>query len=298
MATTLQSLRHGASALAASEGFRAGLEMADFSPYETLVVAPDNVDMSAVDSVLTYAMKNFDSNREMSDAWVAPRLHAALRISRRTAADGGIWRWMAMVHAPEFVRWRWGRNDKVPGLNRFDGDDKKQTFARLWWTAELCRDGSDYSPAERAFKYQDFVNSCVCATEFAHHRPAVQATLQAVLADDGRYPPGELARALPKALNIAAGTRLLDALGPELEERDVSARHTWRGELHLYDPRAYLDELPLGPDEEPVPPQSVASIRSLIDGILADPSFATLINQIKGRRSRGDSPSETIGDDE
>lgn len=284
MGHTLRSLRHGASALAASEGFRSGVEPADFAPYEAAVARPDDIDITEVRIVLDHARKKFADNPKESDAWVAPRLHAALRISRRTAADRGVWRWLAMVCAPDFVRWRWGDPDKgvIPGLERFDGDDKKQTFARLWWTAELCRNGRDYEPAVNAFKYQEFVNSCVGATVLSHHRPAVQALLQAVLAAPKGFPAGgDAVRALTPALNSAATTRLLDAIGPDVEWLDTTARERWRGAAADYDATAYFEQLPDGPDDQPVPEESVAAIRTLIEDLRQDSA-----SRVIGRRTR------------
>jgi hypothetical protein len=282
----LKSLRHGVSTMAASEEFRAGLEQVDFTPYLSVFPEHEDIDMSNVDLVLEYAMRKFDADPKMSDAWVAPRLHAALRISRRTASDRGIWRWLAMVHAPGYVRWRWGKNGKTPVLNRFDGEDKKQTFARLWWTAELCRNGPDYSPVVDAFKFQDFVNSCVCATDLGHHRPSVHAILRAVLTASESYPPGDAARAIPKAVNLAASTRLLDAIGPDEERPDIKARQIWRADADQYDARDYLEVLPPGPKDEPVEESSIAAVRELVNAILADPTFDVLINDVGARRNR------------
>jgi hypothetical protein len=190
-----------------------------------------------------------------------------------------------MEYAPGFVRWRWSRPEKgsVPGLERFDGDDKKQTFARLWWTAELCRNGRDYGPVVDAFKYQEFVNSCVGATVLSHHRPAVQALLQAVLSAPEGFPTGgDAVRALTPALNSVATTQLLDAIGYDPNPYDGSARGRWRREADDHYASRFFDELPEGPDDEPVPLAAIEAIRVLVEDLRADSA-----GRVIGRRERG-----------
>ena len=51
--------------------------------------------------------------------------------------------------------------------DRWIGPIHKQALARLWWGAEIFRDGADYAPVERAFIRQDLINSYL-------HRPLVR----------------------------------------------------------------------------------------------------------------------------
>lgn len=104
-------------------------------------------------------------DRSASDRWLAPRLHYALRLGRTEAADPDLWAWLG-VRFLEYVEWRWSGRTDIPE-NRFRGPIHKQAFARLWWGAELFRNGADYSPVEMAFVFQDLPNSYL-------HRPIVR----------------------------------------------------------------------------------------------------------------------------
>ena len=100
-----------------------------------------------------------------SDRWLAPRVHTSLRLTRSDASDQDLWAWLA-TRFSGYVEWRWGSKGEV-AQNRWRGPIHKQAFARLWWGAELFRDGSDYSPVERAFVFQDLPNSYL-------HRPLIR----------------------------------------------------------------------------------------------------------------------------
>jgi hypothetical protein len=82
--------------------------------------------------------------REQLDPWVAPRLHAALRIPRRVAADDGIWTWLAF-HCSDFVEGRFKKGKSKLHPWRYRGMWSRNALARLWWGAEMTRNGSDYS---------------------------------------------------------------------------------------------------------------------------------------------------------
>src|SRR4051794_34782976 len=63
------------------------------------------VDLAEVSEVVREAMSRFEREEAaQADAWVGPRLHAALRLTRREAARRGIWRYLAVVAFPEYVR--------------------------------------------------------------------------------------------------------------------------------------------------------------------------------------------------
>lgn len=89
------------------------------------------------------AMRRFgDDARARADAWLAPRLHATIRMTRAEASDTGLWNFLALVVAPGYVVWRHlgkGRKGTADGeaaevaARRFSGRHDTQTFARLWW---------------------------------------------------------------------------------------------------------------------------------------------------------------------
>jgi hypothetical protein len=109
---------------------------------------------------------DWDSDRAASDRWLAPRLHSALPIARSTAGDREVWHWLAVHQWSDYVTWRWGARSVV-AQDRWVGPINKQALARLWWGAELFRNGDDYAPAENAFLNQDLINSYL-------HRPLIR----------------------------------------------------------------------------------------------------------------------------
>lgn len=64
-------------------------------------------ELAPVRDLIDDAMYKFREDRPTgADAWLAPRLHAALRLSRREAADRRIWNYLALGVAPDYVVWR------------------------------------------------------------------------------------------------------------------------------------------------------------------------------------------------
>jgi hypothetical protein len=85
------------------------------------------------------------------DAWLAPRLHAALRVPRRVANDDGMWSWLAF-QCPRFVEARFMKGKEKLHPWRYRGMWSRNALARLWWGAEMTRNGSDYSATVLCFK--------------------------------------------------------------------------------------------------------------------------------------------------
>lgn len=181
-------------------------------------------------------------DRAESDRWLAPRLHHALRLNRSEAADRGIWEWLA-VRAHNYVTWRWIGQDGDVVNARWRGPIHKQALARLWWGAEIFRDGIDYRPVERAFIRQDLPNSLL-------HRPLVRCRslalglIEVVAPHDAEPISASAVNDLARALNLAtAGSP------PEVEtgfqRDDVIEYGRWVsapvGEVDSWDP------LPVGP---------------------------------------------------
>jgi len=259
----------------ASSAWRAGDENVDFKPYEMAVPREDGLpplDLAAVGHVVTEAMTKFADNPEDSDGWLAPRLHATLRLSRREASRTGLWRYLGMVLLPDYIRWRWGSStegaDPATAV-RFHGDTSKHAFGRLWWGAELFRNGPDYASVEKAFDGQDLMNN-LFRMDIAHHRPTAQAAV-AVLFPQGKPKlGGDATNALSKAANAAATTLLIDAVAPDAP-LDTAARTTWMKEL--IDAVHIVQQLPVGPGDLPVPQTSVDVMAKLFEQLLTEAPF-------------------------
>lgn len=162
-----------------------------------------------------------------SDGWLAPRLHYALRLTRAEASDPDVWAWLA-VRFHWYVEWRWeGRKGIVE--NRWRGEIHKQAFARLWWGAELFRNGADYGPVVRAFIRQDLPNSYL-------HRPLVRCrSLALALVDVISPADGETTLSADDVNDLARVLNLVTAGSPPevhtgLQRDDLHGFQTWVGE--------------------------------------------------------------------
>ena len=147
---------------------------------------PRKVELLALTEVIDEAMRLFNpeilSDRSGSDAWLGPRLHAALRLTRAEAAADEVWYFLAAYAFPDYVTWRW-RDPRALSNRMFGKDVKKQAFKRLWWTAELFRNGSSYATAERAFSQSDIANT-LTGIDAMHSRPVALGTLEFVEKND------------------------------------------------------------------------------------------------------------------
>ncbi|MFJ2728825.1 DUF6339 family protein [Streptomyces collinus] len=207
------------------------------------------------------ALHQFKENRTEADAWLAPRLHAALRLTRREAADRRIWNHLALGVAPDYVVWRHasvptsGSADSRVAAARFKGAPDRQCFSRLWWAAELFRNGEDYAPVVVACSNQDLIHS-VMRSDLVDHRPTAQALvrlLQSGVATTGRDFTGLMA-----AINTAGATLVYDAMAPD-EWRDPEDLRRWIEEAETAPP-VPRHQLPTGPEEETTPENSVETL--------------------------------------
>ncbi|MEW2529379.1 DUF6339 family protein [Streptomyces sp. NPDC047071] len=211
------------------------------------------------------AMHEFqDQKSTQADAWLAPRLHATLRLSRREAADRRLWNHLALGVAPDYVVWRHGSGSKV-APDRFRGSADKQAFSRLWWMAELFRNGPDYRPVVMACGVQDVPNSLL-RLDVIDHRPTALA--MARLMETGTVTTGREVNALGKAVNASAATLMYDVIAPDVE-RDGRPVQEWidASESAGPVPRRMLPE---GPDEERAPDSSVELLADHFAELFAD----------------------------
>jgi hypothetical protein len=184
------------------------------------------ISLGPLDSLMNEMRKRVDDgmweDRAQSDRWLAPRVHFALRLFRAEAAERGLWQWIALRYS-WYVEWRWTNLEGDITDDHWWGPIHKQSFARLWWGAEIFRDGADYTPVERAFVFQDLPNSYL-------HRPIVRCRSLALSVVDklsqSEAPSSDQVNDLARVLNLATvGTP------PEIETHyqvdDFSAYEAW-----------------------------------------------------------------------
>lgn len=200
--------------------------------------------MNALDSLMMSAHnRQLDGewpDRATSDRWLSPRMHYALRLFRGEAAERGVWQWVAMRY-PWYVQWRWADREGAIANDRWWGPIHKQAFARLWWGAEIFRDGCDYGPVERAFVFQDLPNSYL-------HRPVVRCrSLALAIVDrfgESNSPSAQQVNGLARVLNLATV-----GSPPEVEtdyqNDDLDAYNAWVTEDGVT-PTVW-DQRPVGP---------------------------------------------------
>ena len=159
------------------------------------------VDLEPMRGLARDVMESFPPGSREVDAYAAPRVHRALPLARRIARDRGIWHYLSVVVFPEFVRHRWPRgSDGRWFRDRFLGIHQQNTFARLWWGAELSRDGEDYSLAARIFETG---LDRVFDRAFSWHPPMLRAFVK-VMADSSGDDPDRVMTALNYALSTIA----------------------------------------------------------------------------------------------
>ncbi|MFJ5921254.1 DUF6339 family protein [Kitasatospora sp. NPDC092948] len=206
-----------------------------------------------------------------ADAWLAPRLHAALRLTRREAADPALWNYLALGVAPDYVVWRHLPEPKDGAVvkvaaDRFRGPYHKQAFARLWWAAELFRDGPDYAPVVTACGIQDVLNTAL-RMSVINHRPTAQAIAR--LIGKGTISGGREVNALAGAVNASAATLMYDVIAPDHPERDPGPLLDWIAEAETAR-QVSRNALPAGPEEEPAPESSVTQLVDYFADLFAD----------------------------
>lgn len=95
------------------------------------------------------------------DAAVAPAVRRCIDIPLRAAGDHRMWNYLAVGWRPDYVRYRWpfgGGNRTVTSMRekftKSMRDLYAPAFGRLWFMAELSRQGEDYGPTEELLSHQ------------------------------------------------------------------------------------------------------------------------------------------------
>ncbi|MER5381435.1 DUF6339 family protein [Streptomyces sp. NPDC002688] len=242
--------------------------------------------VAPVRDLLDEARRRYEDDRASADGWLAPRLHATMRMTRREAANSGLWNFLALVVAPDYVLWRHKgvtKEGERATADRFVGVHYKQAFARLWWAAEMFRDGDDYGPVVSACSVQDVLNT-VLRYEIIDHRPTARAVVS--LLESGVVRTGRDVNGLGTAINAAGSTLLYDVLAPD-DGPDADARRYWMGEADNAGP-VPMEGLPDGPDDGRIPRTSVETLVQRFGELFAEAP-------VRGKERNGDVPSPRRG---
>jgi hypothetical protein len=245
--------------------FREGDESIDLTPYESPLPTGRVIDVDLLVQLLAETESRYSAKPSQSDSWLGPRLHSALRLTRAEAANQGVWSWLALGPCANYIRWRWGAQLQV---SRFVGPYHLHGLARLWWMAELFRNGPDYQVAEQALKNADIAQYFL-RLDIAHHRPTCQAFMRVPSRRRTGGPlQGREANALAKAANCAATTLVYEAIAPD-SPLDGDARRDWvEAEFDIAD--LINGAPPEGPPDPPVPDDAIATMTALMSELFAD----------------------------
>ena len=282
----LQGLSAGVRTLVADENFRNGSQSAvEYEPFLIDLALGRKISLAPLQAVLEEGRKRHATKWSDSDGWLAPRVHATLRLTRREAADRRLWAYLTVAAFPDHVRHRWldpEDPESVVPIDRFLGEDSKNHLARLWWGAELTRNGDDYTRTERAFRNSRFSVSWQ-VLDLMHHRPAALAIVDFLdQFNDGKGATDSQGPRMARALNAALRTLTLDAVA-ENPDLDAEAFREWINEA--IDETKMMDALPKGPDEkEPVSEKAIGEVKKHLDGLAQAIGLGSFVRKHRSRR--------------
>lgn len=156
------------------------------------------------------------------DQWLAPRIHGAVRISRRLAGDMGFWSWLIVEVGRPYTWRRWAEKNR-PTMYRYTGDFKRNSLGRLWWFAEMSRNGPDYSPIKKVLRDASTAQYAM-ELRYSMYRPAVIAFGNTADRLDLGF--ADLKR-LSKRANAYLSLKALEAIGLDQGENERDAEW-WR----------------------------------------------------------------------
>lgn len=245
-------------------------------------VADDAVLVEVVEACMKNNPDIPPRKRSSTDSWLAPRVHAALRLTRREAGDRNLWNYLAVKPLRKYVNWRWTTDpEKGPEPVRYFGEIRKNAIARLWWGAELTRNGESYADTELFFSNQDVVNSWLQLLAL-RHRPAALAAVRFVYNNKIKgFNIGEIQRGLSKSVNSALTTHVIDSLAVNEPAEENKATGWLKSVKDLQGEHIATADNIRGPSDAPVSPESIGLISDLFARIAEKTLFEKRGNKPK-----------------
>jgi|GEM_PF-1729778 len=272
MSEQLRRLIPQARALITKESFR-DQSFGSLEGYIEDISRP--IDIAPLIHVVQTAMQIFSARDEESDGWLAPRVHTSLRLFRSEAADQGIWDYLSVVALRDYVLWRMASEDGlVSDVDSIIGPFRHQAVARLWWAAELSRNGADYRPTQQAFSSQDAVNYLTNVDAF-HNRPAALAYIRFISHKSRNKPIKQRAIETGKTLNHVLTTIVLDSFAPD-SDSDMNAQERWIAAAP--DMTLANSALPQGPDEPKVSEEKIYAVEQLLERLMKEYQWTRVVD--------------------
>ena len=175
-------------------------------------------DLDLLRRLMEYAVKRFGKDDDALDQWLAPRIHYVVRVPRGVAGDIGIWTWLATGLFRPYIEHRWPTNfsSKLPWWRYNDAGILRNGVARLWWAAELVRNGPDYSVVPEALRaVRVFQN--VGELRYSWHRETARAFTRVLTARN------DLGDRLSPAVNAYLATFGLEYFDDGFEAEELTS---------------------------------------------------------------------------
>ncbi|HYK01015.1 MAG TPA: DUF6339 family protein [Thermoanaerobaculia bacterium] len=222
------------------------------------------IDSTLLTALVDHATKNYEDDPDALDSWLAPRLHCAVRWSRRAASDPLRWSWLAVNYGHPYIqaRWRAPRTGRVHTW-RYTGELLRNGLSRLWWGAEMVRNGPDYGDVARLFRH---VRTAQFALElrYSWYRPAAIAFTR-VAEPEGKKPlSDDQKRVLSTRANAYLSTLMLEAMAT-VEGQTTKADEVWYESPPVL--RQVIDT-PEGPDDGRVPDEATDRLVTWFGGLV------------------------------
>jgi hypothetical protein len=167
-------------------------------------------DEDLLSAVLAEGIDRYEDDINGLDAWLAPRVHNVIRVPRRIASDRRFWAWIAIEFGRDYVKHRFS-NGEASGIKafRFTGSHLRNGVSRLWWSAELARNGRDYGPVAQVLSAVRIAQFAL-ELRYSWYRPAVIAFARI---SAGRKLSDAKMQALSVRVNAYLGTRPVELIG-------------------------------------------------------------------------------------
>ena len=254
------------------------------------------IDRELAQALCDFAAERHESgewNRDRMDSWLAPRLHCAIRLPRRSATDQRLWAWLAMLNH-KYIEVRFSRRDGRPFKNwRYNGELLRNGLSRLWWGAEMTRNGPDYRAVGLCFSG---VRTAEFALElrYSWNRPAAIAFCRVVTGADGGHRLADKAKKkLSTTLRVLLALRALEASATEELDDAEEFDEEWAAHIpNLEQLRsASLEEL-RGPKSGTVPEERITELvswfREVADSFAADRELQAVSAEAKDGNGEDD----------
>jgi hypothetical protein len=226
----------------------------------------DFIDVELVSMVLRRGIEKFQNDEferiSELDQWLSPRIHSALRISRRVAGDMGFWTWLTIVAGREYTWKRWTETER-PTMYRYTGDFKRNALARLWWFSEMSRNGPDYSPIKNVLRDPSTAQYAM-ELRYSMYRPAVIAFGNTA----ARQGLGFAAvKDLSKRVNAYLSLRALEAIGHDPRDADRD-REWWKEQPSVEEVTS--EAVTIGPRDSYASSDAIKHIEEWFDSLVLE----------------------------